>query len=387
VADPIFRNVGWTVGSHCNAHCAHCYSRGVREGAARFLDEMEMDRIIAQLAALGVRTVNLGGNEPIYTHGPDPRQSRLPRLLGKLAAAGLPVGLTTNGVTFRELRQHHPEALAWLNDVDFSLDWPAREEHDAARGAPLFDLVVDSIRRCGELGLPCSITVCATRENFTAPTIAGFLDLAGRLGCELRVNMLKPVEPYLLARMPTRDQFYAGFAQLMAATDCLTQAEGCLTAFTASGAAGCPCGLRSFRINGKTAAGTVPVGPCIYAHAFRDGDLLTQDLADIVAGPEFMRFTRRARELPRACREVDCPHLETCRGGCTARTWFVHGSLDAKDPYCPLDHLADHGARPPLPVAPPVGLADTLRVHDDYLCTWIGRPRRAEGGASSGGGR
>ena len=370
-----FRNVGWTVGSHCNARCSHCYSRQVRQDPERYLERAEALRIIAQLVALGVRTVNIGGNEPIFTHGPDPGRSLLPSLLLDLAEAGLAVGVTTNGVTFERLSRHHPEALAVLNDVDFSLDMPWREPHDAARGEPLFDLVLASIRRCRELGLPCSLTVCATRENFTAPAIDAFLALAGELGCELRVNTLKPVEPRLLPRMPTRDQFFHGFARLMAATDCLTLAESCLTAFTGTGGAGCPCGLRSFRINGKTAEGTVPVGPCIYAHAFRGGDLLPQELGDVVAGPGFERFTRRCRELPRACREADCPWLASCRGGCAARAWYASGDLDAKDPYCPLDYLAEHGQRPPLPVAPAVGLGGALRVHDDYLCTWIGRPR------------
>ena len=372
---PQFLNIGWTVGSHCNARCPHCYSWKVREDRSQHLSEADQDRVIGQLLELGVRTVNIGGNEPIYTHGPRLEDSLLPALLRKLHRAGLPVGITTNGITFRHLLEHFPDELATINDIDFSLDMPHRHLHDQGRGARLFDLVVESIQQCRKLGIARSITFCGTRDSFQPDMLRDFMDLAWLLDSELRVNILKPVEPSLLPLMPSRDAFYHGFAQLMAHTDCITLGESCLTAFTGSGARGCPCGLSSFRINGRTPDGRVPVGPCIYVHEYRGGDLLSEPLRDIVTSSRFERFTARQREVPRVCREADCPYLEICRGGCAARTWFVHGTLEAKDPYCPLDYMADHGERPPLPLDPVVGADDTLRVHDNYLCTWIGRLR------------
>ncbi len=374
MTSPRFENIGWTVGSYCNARCSHCYSWQVRRDSELYLTEAEIDRVIAQLISLGIQTVNIGGNEPIYTHGPDITRTKLPLLLRRLADAGLPVGITTNGVTFRYLAEHHPDELRLVNDIDFSLDSPYRSDHDGHRCARLFGLVVESIQQCHAIGIDCSITACATRDSFQPRIITGFLDLAALLGCELRVNALKPVDPSLLPLMPTRDAFFHGFAQLMAHTDCITLGESCLTAFTGTGGRGCPCGISSFRVNGKTAEGTVPVGPCIYVHEFRGGDILAQDLSSIVNNGRFGRFTGRQRGPPKACRDVDCPYTETCRGGCTARAWFVNGSLDARDPYCPLEYLADHGGKPPaLPKNPPIGLANGLRVHDNYLCTWIGR--------------
>lgn len=371
-----FQNIGWTVGNHCNARCGHCYSWQVRRSSDQVLQRTDIRRIIRQFVDLGVHTVNLGGNEPLYTHGPDPSRSELPFLLEELRRAGLPVGITTNGVTFRYLYENHLDALKTVNDIDFSLDYPYQRQHDAHRGVRLFRLALDAIRDCRALGIDCAITVCGTRDTMNEPVLADFLDLAARLDCELRFNLLKPVIPELMPQMPTRDQFFEGMAFLLRNTRCVTLAESVLSAVVGVGGTGCPCGFSSLRVNGRTGEGTVPVGPCIYTHDFRTGDLLTEDLSHIVQSEAFRRFTRRTLDLPRACREADCRYLEDCRGGCTARTWFVHRDLEARDPYCPLDYERDHGALPDFPVDMQVGLEEGLRVHDNYLCTWIGQVDR-----------
>lgn len=363
------------MGSHCDARCAHCYSQAQRARAGQALTELELERIIEQLVALGVRSVNLGGNEPIFTHGPSLEHSRLPWLLRRSSRAGIAVGLTTNGTSILHLLDHHPSALATLNDIDFSLDFPCRSSHDRHRGAPLFATVVEGIRRCREAGIPCAIATCATRESFTVAHIDGFMDLAWLLDCELRVNILQPVHRGLIALMPSRDAFYRGFARLMAHTDCITLGDSCLAALTQRPTQGCPCGDSSLRVLSQTGDGRVPISPCVYAHDFSGGDLLTEQLAIITQREPFASFERRRLRLPRACREADCPWLERCRGGCSSRTWLVHGDLEAKDPYCPLDYKAEHGQPPPLPPLEAPTTQPALRVHDGYLCTWIGRVR------------
>src|SRR6478735_941210 len=172
--------------------------------------------------------------------------------------------------------------------------------------------------------------------------------------------------------MPTPSQFYDGFAFLMNNSHCVTLGESCLTSFTGTGTRGCPCGTSSFRINAKTVHGTIPINPCVYAHEYKAGDLLADDIYDIIDSPEFRAFGDRRRDIPQVCRDTDCEFLETCRGGCTSRAYLTSGTLDSKDPYCPHDHLLNVGARPDLPFEPEIGCHDGIRVHDNYLCTWIG---------------
>lgn len=367
-----FENIGWTVGNHCNAACGHCYSWKVRKDSREFLTEADVDRVIDQLVRLGIQTVNLGGNEPIYTHGVDIRQTILPYIIRKLTEAGIPVGLTTNGASFFYLDKNHHEELLMINDIDFSLDSPFAEEHDLNRRAQLFGLIVQSIQRSVELGIDCSVITCGMRQNFNKDDLSTFLALTKLLGSEFRINTLKPVEESLIGEMPTAEQFYSGFAFLMNNSSCVTLGESCLTAFTEAGTTGCPCGTTSFRINAKTKDGRIPINPCVYAHEYAAGDLMTDDIFDIIASPEFTAFANRRNDIPQACHDTGCDYLETCRGGCTSRTYLVHGTLDARDPYCPHEYVQANGGPPDLPHKPEIGVHEGIRVHDNYLCTWIG---------------
>jgi radical SAM protein with 4Fe4S-binding SPASM domain len=121
------------------------------------------------------------------------------------------------------------------------------------------------------------------------------------------------------------------------------------------------------------ADGRVPITPCVYLHNLSTGDLLREDVFDILASPAFDRLRRRNAEIPTACREADCRFAEQCRGGCAARTYFIAGTIDAPDPYCPLRFLDLGGQIPALPIVPN-GRPGRVRVHEDYLCTWIGAP-------------
>jgi radical SAM protein with 4Fe4S-binding SPASM domain len=374
VHEHTFKNVGWTVGTHCNATCGHCYSWKARRNVGEFLTRGDVDRIVRQLTRIGVETVNLGGNEPVFTHGPNIRETLLPYIIRALHEAGIIVGLTTNGVSFNFLDAHNPEELCMLNDVDFSLDSPVKDEHDINRGAKLYGLVTDAIARANELGIACSIITCGMRKNFTLDYLSGFLALANSLGCEFRVNTLKPVEPALVLEMPDPDQFYEAFGFLMENSHCITLGESCITAFTGTGHEGCPCGSSSFRICGKTEAATIPITPCVYLTEFSCGDLLTDDIEVILRAPAFEEFAQRRTLLPTACREMDCRYLGSCRGGCAARAFLVNGTLDSKDPYCPHEYVRRHGATPHLPSRPQIGCETGVRVHDNYLCTWIGLP-------------
>jgi radical SAM protein with 4Fe4S-binding SPASM domain len=344
----------------------------VRKDSREFLTRDDVDRVVEQLCRLGVRTVNLGGNEPIYTHGPDLRQTILPYIVSTLTEAEIPVGLTTNGMSFWWLDRHYPDELRMINDIDFSLDSPFAREHDLNRGARLFALVVRCIQRSVELGIDCSVITCGMRQNFDKDYLSTFLALTRLLGSEFRINTLKPVEPTLIEEMPTASQFYEGFAFLMQNTHCVTLGESCLTSFTGRGTEGCPCGTSSFRINAKTVDGTIPINPCVYAHEYKAGDLLTDDIYDIIESPNFRAFGARRRDIPQVCRDTNCEFLESCRGGCTSRAYLTNGTLDSKDPYCPHDHVLSTGVRPDLPKDPDIGCRDGIRVHDNYLCTWIG---------------
>ncbi len=371
-----FKNIGWTVGNYCNARCGHCYSWKVRKDSEEYLTYGDIDRVVDQLLRLGIKTVNLGGNEPIYTNGRSIHDTKLPYIIRRLHSADIVVGLTTNGVSFFYLDKHYPDELRMVNDIDFSLDSPFESEHDDNReGGRLYRLVIKAIQRSLSIGIDCSIIACGMRTNFDRKYLSAYLSLSNMLGCEFRVNTLKPIEPELQPDMPTPKQYFEGFSFLMNNSDCVTLGESCITALTESGTNGCPCGTVSFRINAKTRDGRIPINPCVYMHEFKTGNLLTDDIFDIIKSEEFLGFSDRCKNLPQSCKDSGCKYLESCRGGCAARTYFVKGTLNDKDPYCPLDYLQAN-PMPALPVRPPIGCSHGIRVHDNYLCTWIGEAHK-----------
>ena len=61
-------NIGWTLGNDCPYKCKHCYSMSAREKGMDLTNDI-VDKVISQLKKIKPKTINLGGNEPIFTNG------------------------------------------------------------------------------------------------------------------------------------------------------------------------------------------------------------------------------------------------------------------------------------------------------------------------------
>jgi radical SAM protein with 4Fe4S-binding SPASM domain len=372
------RNIGWTLGNDCPYHCHHCYSTSARQDG-RSLTPPLIDRIVAQLALNGIETVNLGGNEPLFTNGLRIQDSLLPYIVGRLHDAGIEVGLTTAGITLVALAKHYPDVLPLLNDVDVSLDSPFEDEHNANRGAAIYREALKALEICREHRIERSIIMCAMDWNFDRAHLDALIAVARRYDANIRINPIKTVEAQHVPLKLTAQTYFEGFAHLMQACECIDLGEPPLAATSRiPDAKGCPCGRTSFRIHSIKPDGTIPVSPCVYLHDYKVGDLGTDELADIVRSPEFRTFRRRNARPDRIPGCSGCDLLATCRGGCAARSYLARAhesgeqALFTRDPYCPKQH-ASASAIPHVP-----SLVDGVNlVHKDYLCTWIGRPRAA----------
>jgi radical SAM protein with 4Fe4S-binding SPASM domain len=376
----MIENIGWTLGNDCPYRCTHCYSMSARRKSAN-LERWMVDRIVEQLTALQVKTVNLGGNEPIFTNGLALRASLLPYIIASLDEVGIVVGLTTSATTLLKLESHFSDVIPLLNDIDVSLDSPFEDEHNANRGASLYHQAIKALDLCTSYGIDHTIIMCAMAWNFTPRHIDGLLSIAKAHAAHIRINPLKPVERQHMQALPDARAFYAGFSRLMGACEQVDLGEPLLATATAHPGHGCPCGRTSFRIHSITPDGRVPVSPCVYLHEYKVGNLLVDDLQDIVRSPQFASFRRRNANphLIDGC--AGCTMIETCRGGCAARSYLheLHErgtrSLFVKDPYCLSDARAAAGRQfPHFPHRPHVP-QDKVMVHRDYLCTWIGEPR------------
>ncbi len=373
------RNIGWTLGNDCPYRCHHCYSMSARRKGMD-LEKWMIDRIVEQLVRLGVETVNLGGNEPLFTNGLDPRRTLLPYIIESLYEKGIHVGLTTSGITLIRLERDHNSAFRLLNDIDISFDSPDAEAHNENRGAALYSMAVECLEICQRYGIDHTVIMCAMTWNFSLEQIDRIVALAKRYGAHIRINPMKPVQKEHMHDVPEARMFYEGFSRLMSQCRQVDLGEPLLATVCGHPGAGCPCGRTSFRIHSITPDGKVPVSPCVYLHDYKVGDLLRDDIFAIVNSPQFRSFRRRngSPEWIDGCR--GCRYLATCRGGCAARSYLHHlhhtqeRSLFVKDPYCLADYRESApGPLPPFPANPEMPV-DKILVHRDYLCTWIGEP-------------
>jgi radical SAM protein with 4Fe4S-binding SPASM domain len=368
-------NAGWSLGVYCNAGCAHCYSSRARRSGNE-LTLADIDRVIGQLERLGVRTLNLGGNEPIFTNGRNIEATTLPYVVLRAVRRGIDVGITTNSTTCVYLCRERFEAWDAVNDWDLSIDSPFESEHDGNRRAKLWNQVLRAADLCTAHGKPKSFVMVAMNWNLTRRHLDELLKLAAKHKAEIRVNTLKPLERRHFSLMPTAGQIYGAFGYLLDRCETSVMGESLLASLCGMTAPkGCPCGSESFRISSKTAAGTIPITPCVYLNDQVTGDLLTEDLVDSVQAESFASFRRRRETRLDFCRDGSCGYWDTCRGGCAARAYLFGGGFDRPDPYCPK-LLEKAGFKPPAFRSAEAGHTG-LRVHENYLCTWIGRVRQA----------
>lgn len=370
------KNIGWTLGNDCPYRCKHCYSMSARKKGMDLTTEI-IDRVVNQLVKNNIETVNLGGNEPLFTNGPDPKKTLLPYIINKLVDNNIIVGLTTSGITLIHLEKDHKETLKRLNDVDVSFDSPYEEEHNENRGAPLYKMAINALEICEKYNIDRTIIMCGMKWNFTEDRIKAIVSLAKKHGANIRINPLKPVEPGHMDLALTPKQYYDGFSLLMKLCKSVDLGEPPLaTVSNKENSKGCPCGRTSFRIHSITPDGKIPISPCVYLHDYKVGDLSKDNLYDLVRSPQFKTFRVRNAHPEKIPGCSDCALISICKGGCAARSYLHNAhktgerTLFAKDPYCPRDVNPKND----FPQKPEIKSVSRL-VHQDYLCTWIGKPK------------
>ena len=372
---PLIENIGWTLGNDCPYRCPHCYSTIVRN-RGRNLEIADVDRIVGQLKSIGIKTVNLGGNEPLFTSGPDPRNTVLPHIIRSLHEAGIVVGLTTAGVTLTYMEKLYPGTVGLLNDTDVSLDSPFPAEHNKNRGASLFEHAMRALAILRERGIDRTIVMCGMNWNLSDEHIDALIELGRQQETFIRINFMKPTEQGHMDLVPDAATFYKASRRLFEKCKVIELGEPLGSTMFGGTSRGCPCGTKSFRIHSITPDGRVPVSPCVYAHDYKVGDLLKDDLADIIASPQFEAFRERRRN-PESIGECSgCEFLQQCKGGCASRAYlwsqFEHKNVpvkSARDPYCLRDFKGEKGCVPPT-----MTKQDVILVHRDYLCTLIVDP-------------
>jgi radical SAM protein with 4Fe4S-binding SPASM domain len=291
--------------NECNLSCSFCYRDPSR------VDRLDLAQVRAVLDRLPVKSVNLGTGE----NGMHPQFGEM---LALLRSRNVKLTMTSNGLSVAALGD---DELRAFHDLEFSLDYPTREEQDAQRGPGNWDLVHAQAERCQRLGVPVTIIAVMMRTNFRR--LAEVANIAGRFGAPLRVNVCQSVRTDAFAL--TYQQYWEAFELLFSETDVLMVGEPLVRAMLGLPRGEGGCGTGTVRVTPRAT-----VQPCVYWPG--PGDPLSMFLevgANVVATPAF----RAARSLPPACEP--CELREACGGGCAGRRQ-LDGALDRPDRYCPI---------------------------------------------------
>ena len=289
----------------CNLACAHCYrSLGT--------DALSVEQVLEATEAVPTRAVNFGTGE----NGLHPD---FPRVVRELDARGIGVTMTTNGYSAKVLDD---DVLRLFKDVEFSIDYPSKDQHDLARGDGNWELIQEQMQRCRGLGVATTIVSVLMAPNHLA--MPALLELAGSRGAFLRINVYQSSkrDQFTLSF----EEFWTGFSLLFEHGDLITCGEPIVRAMLGiPRAEGAGCGRETVRITPRGA-----IVPCVYG---ADDALGLADLGRlggaVVDAPSFARL----RVPPPDC--AACPHLATCGGGCPTRR-SLRGRPDAPDAYCPI---------------------------------------------------
>jgi len=307
--------LGLGLTNECNLTCSFCYRDPTRA------DRLSLDQVKSVMERLPVHSVNLGTGE----NGMHPD---FKAILAYLQTKPVKLTITSNGHSVAILDD---KDLAAFHDIEFSLDYPTREEQDAQRGVGNWDLIHQQAERCVNLDIPVTIIAVMMKSNYLR--LGGVARVAKQFDAPLRVNVYQAVRSDVYAL--SYEEYWEGFRRLFEETDVIAIGEPLVRAMAGFPPLRSGCGVSTVRV---TPRGTTQ--PCVYWPG--PGEPLSNLIsarADILESTPF----EQARTLPEACHP--CEFRESCHGGCAGRRRLQGAILDP-DCYCPVIR----GERPRLQI-------------------------------------
>jgi len=308
-------SLGLGLTNECNLTCSFCYRDPTRT------DRLSLDQVKAVMESTPVRSVNLGTGE----NGMHPE---FKSILAYLRTLPVKLTITSNGHSVAVLEDND---LRGFHDVEFSLDYPNRQEQDAQRGAGNWELIQQQAERCVRLGVPVTIIAVMMKSNYLR--LAEVAQVAKQFGAPLRVNVYQSVRSDIYA--VSYEEYWQGFCRLFESTDVVAIGEPLVRAMAGLPPLAGGCGISTVRVTPRATT-----QPCVYWSG------AGEPLSDLILmGSEILNSApfEQARTLPDACQT--CEFRDPCHGGCAGRR-RLQGALREPDFYCPIIR----GERPQLPI-------------------------------------
>ena len=308
-------SLGLGLTNECNLACSFCYRDPTRT------DRLSLEQVKSVMERLPIRSVNLGTGE----NGMHPE---FKSILAYLRTQAIKLTITSNGHSIAALED---DELLAFHDIEFSLDYPNREEQDRQRGDGNWDLIQGQAERCVRLGVPVTIIAVMMKSNYLR--LAEVARVAKKFSAPLRINVYQSVQSDIYAL--SYDEYWEAFRRLFTETDVIAIGEPLVRAMAGLPPLGGGCGVSTVRVTPRATT-----QPCVYWPG------PGAPLAELtLSGLEILdsRPFEQARTLPSKC--VPCEFREACHGGCAGRR-SLQGALLEPDFYCPIIR----GERSPLTI-------------------------------------
>jgi MoaA/NifB/PqqE/SkfB family radical SAM enzyme len=203
-------SIGVGLTNECNLRCPHCYRPDM------VIERLTLQDIRRVCDSIPVKSMNLGVGE----NGLHPDYHAI---LDFLADRGIVTSITSNGLSTEVLTDAE---IQRFRSVEFSLDFPTEQEHDAFRGQGNWRTVMKALERCATLSVPVTITAVMMRINYDKlPELA---HVAASCGANLRVNVYQPSKTDRFS--VSYEQFWQGFTKLLESTRLVATTEPVLAA-------------------------------------------------------------------------------------------------------------------------------------------------------------
>lgn len=353
--------IGWGITSLCNMNCPFCYSKTHRI-KGRSSNIRNVLKFIRHNAC-SIDSINFGTGESALM----PEWWNLLPQINDISKV-IKLGVTTNGSLLgKEHVNSNKKGIVanYINDVDVSIDFANPEIHNYYRSNnKAFSWAIETLKCCDDIGIEKSVVMVATEESFTKPNLAKLIALTKQYGCNLRINIYRPLNSWNATL--SVNTFYQSLSYLCSKMDVISWSDPLLSAITGENKyIGDFTGKTSCRIleDGSISPSTYLISGRWLVENIYSKNVLSLDNLPLL----FKKIL--PSEIPDSCKS--CEFKEFCRGGAIDRRWIWYKSFNNRDPYCPFR------------LTNPQTIINTLKenisfakkqidfVHDGYLPTII----------------
>lgn len=307
------------VTNKCNLHCLGCYSDNEARNKEDDLSTEEMKRILDELRSVGVKNLVISGGEPLF------RKDIVDLVKHAKESCGIErITLITNG-TIGD-RKSYIDFAPYLDTIAVSLDTHASECHAYLRDEGIFDKIVSHIKQMQESGLKVSILPTLHHKN--AEQMLDYIKLSKRLGVEISFSIFttrqeKIYEGYTLSNKDLKyiSEHFANYnINDVPINNTLEGKRHC----------GTGCNIISVGADGS-------IYPChmLMGDQFKMGNLTEKGIVEILNASKCQKqcWEKDVKDIA-GCK--DCEFKYLCGGGCRARAYLMHGSIQMPDPFCSM---------------------------------------------------